>query len=84
MSSDRFAKAIETEQDIIDYLLAEWEVSEVRAKEIVSQANIRERIAEAKRLGSFIYFVGTEIAEACGLEEKELNDEDIAYESDDT
>lgn len=80
MAADRFAKPVETEQEVVDYLVSAYDVSEERAAEIV-KAHASDFEAGKSR-GSFIYYVGDEIANEEALEPFEIDDEEVAEEHD--
>ncbi len=64
-----YHKTLVREEDLVQYLISEYEVSDVRAKElIVRHAAV---INDGMKAQSFVYYIGDKIADLAGLEYKE-------------
>jgi hypothetical protein len=79
--SDRFAKVLENNQELIDYLTMAYDVTEERADELIKAYSIS--ITIMKDEGDTIHYIGDQIAEEAALEPLEFDDEEIAEEADD-
>lgn len=72
---ERFAKTLERPDQILGYLVSEYEVSEPRAKEIIVKH--KELVEAGITRASYIWYIGEEIAGAEGLEPKiEIDEEE--------
>jgi hypothetical protein len=76
---EKFARPIESDEDLVEYLVFAYKVSEDYAKELVKKH--AQGTQEGKERGSFIWYVGDMLADVEALEPNELEEDEEACEN---
>lgn len=78
---EKYAKVIDEDAEVVAYLVECYEVTETRAAQILKEQSVA--LQEGKKVGSYVWYVGDRLAGLAGLEPiPEVDDEEVAYDSD--